>query len=88
MAEWISGREARRACATTVIVRKASLYLFSLSLFYQGDVADLKEAEVLLRALVLQTMNGPKALIHTDPAEAELWQEQKRLFLQRRNLEL
>ena len=65
-----------------------ALYLFVLASFYRGDVENLDEAEVLLRALVLQTLNGPAALVHTDPAEAERWAEQKRLFLQRRNLEL
>ena len=64
-----------------------ALYLFSLSLFYRGDVADLDEAEVLLRALVLQTLNGPTAVVHTDPAEAARWDEQKQKFLQRRNME-
>jgi AcrR family transcriptional regulator len=64
-----------------------ALYLFSLSQFYQGGVVNLDEAEVLLRALVLQTLNGPTALIHTDPAEAERWAEQKQKFLQRRNME-
>lgn len=65
-----------------------ALYLFTLSLFYQGDVADLDEAEILLRALVLQTLNGPTATVYTDPAEAKNWEEQKQKFLQRRNMEL
>ena len=65
-----------------------ALYLFSLSLFYQGDVADLDEAEVLLYALVMQTLNGPAIVVHTDPVEAKRWDEQKRKFLQRRNMEL
>ena len=65
-----------------------ALYLFSLSLFYQGDVADLSEAEVLLRALVLQTLNGPTVTVYSDPVEAKLWEEQKQKFLQRRNMEL
>jgi AcrR family transcriptional regulator len=65
-----------------------ALYLFSLSLFYKGDLANIEEAEVLLRALVLQTLNGPTAMVHSNPAEAERWLEQKQLFLQRRNLEL
>lgn len=65
-----------------------ALYLFSLSLFYQGDVADLGEAEVLLRALIHQTLNGPAAAAYSDPDDVQRWHEQKRKFLQRRNLEL
>ena len=65
-----------------------ALYLFSLSLFYQGDVADLDEAEILLRALVLQTLNGPAVTVYTDHAEAKRWDKQKQKFLQRRNMEL
>ena len=65
-----------------------ALYLFSLSLFYQGDIADLDEAEILLRALVLQTLNGPAATVYKDPAERKRWDEQKQKFMQRRNMEL
>ena len=65
-----------------------ALYLFTLSLFYQGDVADLAEAEILLRALVMQTLNGPTVTVYSDPAEAKRWDEQKQKFLQRRNVEL
>jgi AcrR family transcriptional regulator len=64
-----------------------ALYLFSISLFYQGNVADLDEAEVLLRALVQQTLNGPAAAVHPDPVAAKRWDEQKQKFLQRRNME-
>ena len=63
-----------------------ALYLFSLSLFYQGDLADMDEAEILLRALVMQTLNGPTALLHADTDEAGRWEELKLIFLQRRNL--
>lgn len=65
-----------------------ALYLFVLASFYRGDVADLDEAEVLLRALILQTLNGPAALLHTEPEDARRWEQQKQLFLKRRNLEL
>jgi AcrR family transcriptional regulator len=65
-----------------------ALYLFALSLFYQGNLTDLGEVEVLLRALVLQTLNGPAAKIQSDPVQAQRWEEQKKLFLQRRNLEI
>lgn len=64
-----------------------ALYLFSLSLFYQGDIVDLEEAEVLLRALVLQTLHGPDAVESFDPVARERWLRLKQLFLQRRNLE-
>ncbi len=64
-----------------------ALYLFSLSLFYQGDVATLDEAEVLLRALIQQTLNGPASVLHSDPTEAQRWAEQKQLILQRRKME-
>lgn len=65
-----------------------ALYLFTLSLFYQGDVVDLEEAEILLRALVMQTLNGPTVTVYPDPTEAKRWDEQKQKFLQRRNVEL
>ena len=65
-----------------------ALYLFSLSLFYQGDIVDLDEAEILLRALVLQTLNGPAATVYKDHEERKRWDEQKQKFMQRRNMEL
>lgn len=65
-----------------------ALYLFSLSLFYQGDVVDLDEAEILLRALVLQTLRGPAVPVYTDLADEKRWSALKQKFLQRRNVEL
>ena len=65
-----------------------ALYLLTLSLFYQGDVPSLDEAEVLLRALIRQTLNGPAVEVHADVEEKRRWEDQKQSFLQRRNLEL
>lgn len=65
-----------------------ALYLLTVSLYYQGDVGNLDEAEVLLQALVRQTLNGPAVTVHTTGEEEQKWELQKKMFLQRRNLEL
>lgn len=65
-----------------------ALYMVVLSSWYLGDVETLEEAELLLKGLVRQALEGPAAKPFASPEKQQRWESLKKTFLQRRNLEL
>jgi AcrR family transcriptional regulator len=65
-----------------------ALSLMVLSTLYTGDVTSLENAEIFLRALVIQTLHGPAALAELSGQTSREWNDIKQLFLERHNLEL
>lgn len=64
-----------------------ALYIMVLSSFYRRDIAVLEDAEVFLRALVLQALGGPTS--PPPPGAAGVrWSSLKEQFLQQRELDL
>jgi len=64
-----------------------ALYLVTLASFYQGDIENLEEAEMMLSGLVRQTLQGPAALPYRGESQRQRWEALKQTVVQRRNLE-
>jgi AcrR family transcriptional regulator len=65
-----------------------ALYLMVLSTLYTGDVTSVENAEILLRALVMQALHGPAALADIPGQASREWDGIKQQFIERHNLEL
>ncbi len=71
-----------------LIAHLHALYILVLSALYSGDVTSLDNAEVFIRALVLQALHGPAALAEAADDVRAGWQGLKQQFLEQRKLEL
>jgi len=84
--EW--GELPQQADLLLLIGHLHALYLVTLASYYQGDIEDLDEAELMLHALVRQTLMGLEALPYSGEGERQQWEELKLAVLKRRNLEM
>ena len=64
------------------------LYILVLSTIYSGDVTTLENAEIFIRALVLQALHGPAAISQATDDLRNGWQGLRQEFLEKRKLEL
>jgi AcrR family transcriptional regulator len=65
-----------------------ALYLTVLSTLYTGDITSLRDAEIFLRALVMQALHGPAALADVPGQTSQQWNDIKQQFIQRHHLEI
>lgn len=65
-----------------------ALYILALSTFYGGDVTSMENAEVFVRALVLQALHGPTAMSKAPPEVRASWNDLRQQFLEQRKVEL
>lgn len=70
-----------------MIAQLHALYMMAISVYYQGDLKTLGEAETFLRALILQALHGPAALAESNAAAREGWNVLKQRFLEQRKLD-
>ncbi len=71
-----------------LIAHLHALYILVLSSLYGGDVTSLENAEIFIRALVLQALHGPAAMAEAADEVSAGWHALKQLFLEQRKLEL
>lgn len=71
-----------------LIAHLHGLYILVLSSLYSGDVTSLENAEIFIRALVLQALHGPAAMAEAGDEVSAGWQALKQTFLEQRKLEL
>lgn len=71
-----------------LIAQIHALYMMVLSVFYQGNLRTMDEAENFLRALILHTLQGPLALADADATVREGWVNLRRLLLEPRKIEM
>ncbi len=65
-----------------------ALYLMVLSTLYTGDVTSLENAEIFLRAMVMQSLHGPAALSTVPGKASKEWDDIKQQFIERHHLEM
>jgi len=82
------GELARETDLLLLIGHLHALYMVVLSSFYLHDIETLEEAELMLKGLVRQTLEGPAVEPYATQEKQRRWENLKKSFLQRRNLEL
>ncbi len=82
------GELAAESDLILLIAQLHALYMMALSVFYQGDLKTMDEAETFLQVVILQSLHGPAALATAEESLRHGWNALKQRFLEKRNLGL